>query len=76
MALQGIAVYTAGYNGNVSFKNFRSDFVLNRAQLQTLLTDNHIHKIPPIVARVTTLECLFLEGNPVIRLILSQPFRR
>ena len=33
------------------------------------LTDNHIHKIPPIVARVTTLECLFLEGNPVIRIV-------
>ena len=33
------------------------------------LTDNTIYKVPPVLAHITSLECLFLEGNPAIRMV-------
>ena len=33
------------------------------------LTENTIYKVPPNLAHITSLECLFLEGNPAIRMV-------
>ena len=33
------------------------------------LTDNQIYKVPPLIANVSTLECLFLEGNPAMHMV-------
>jgi Ran GTPase-activating protein (RanGAP) involved in mRNA processing and transport len=33
------------------------------------LTDNQIYKVPPMLGNITTLECLFLEGNPAMHMV-------